>query len=151
MDWSESLGIYAATYLVGLVGGFVPIVNAEVYMASIGAMKERAEIVPLVILGTLGQMTAKTTIFLTGRGLLHLPVARASERMQTVLAKARAWRGPIVLFVFVSAVTGIPPFYLVSLVGGSLELKLAHFIVVGLTGRLIRFFVIAFAAHAAAA
>ena len=151
MDWHESLGVYAATYLVCLVGGFVPIINAEVYLASVGAMSERAMVFPLIVTGTLGQMTAKTAIFLAGRGLLRLPVARDSERMRVVLAKARAWRGPIELFVFMSAVLGIPPFYIVSLLGGALDLSVARFIVVGFTGRLIRFLAIAYAANAAAA
>ena len=151
MDWHEGPGLYAATYLMCLVGGFVPIINAEVYLASIGAMSERAMVLPLVVVGTLGQMTAKTAIFLGGRGLLRLPKARDSERMRVVLAKARAWRGPIELFVFVSAVVGIPPFYIVSLLGGALDLSVARFIVVGFTGRLIRFLAIAYAANAAAA
>ena len=151
MDWQRSLGIYATTYLWCLVGGFVPVVNAEVYMASVGAMSDRAAVLPLVFVGTLGQMTAKTAIFLGGRRLLRLPMARDSERMRIVLAKARAWRGPIELFVFISAVVGIPPFYIVSLLGGALDLSVARFIVVGFTGRLIRFLVIAFGANAAAA
>jgi len=151
VNWHESLGIYATTYLVCLVGGFVPIVNAEVYLASVGAMSERAMVFPLIVTGTLGQMTAKTAIFLAGRGLLRLPVARDSERMRVVLAKARAWRGPIELFVFMSAVVGIPPFYIVSLLGGALDLSVARFVVVGFTGRLIRFLVIGFTANAAVA
>ncbi len=149
VTWYDGLGIYAATYVVCLVGGFIPIVNAELYMASLGAMQERTTLVPLVALGTLGQMTAKTMLFLGGRGLLRLPVARDSERMRIVLAKARAWRGPIELFVFVSAVTGLPPFYIVSLLGGALDLSVARFIAVGFTGRLIRFLAIAFGANAA--
>ena len=72
MDWHESLGIYATTFLVCLVGGFVPVVNAEVYLATAGAMSDRALVIPLVIAGTLGQMTAKTAIFLAGRGPVPL-------------------------------------------------------------------------------
>ena len=149
MNWHESLGIYAATFVVCVIGGFVPIVNAEVYFASIGATSERAVLFPIVVIGTLGQMTAKTAIFFAGRGILRLPITRNSERMRVVLAKARAWRGPIELFVFVSAVFGIPPFYIVSLVGGTLELSVTRFILLGFTGRLIRFSAIAFGANAA--
>lgn len=148
-SWHESLGIYAATFVVCVIGGFVPIVNAEVYFASIGATAERAAIVPIVLIGTLGQMTAKTAIFFAGRGILRLPVTRDSERMRVVLAKARAWRGPIELFVFVSALFGIPPFYIVSLLGGTIGISVTHFIALGFTGRLIRFLAIAFGANAA--
>jgi hypothetical protein len=104
VDWKERLGICAVTYLMCLIGGFVPVINAEVYLATAGALADRSMVVPLVLAGTLGQMTAKTTIFLAGQGLLRLPVARNSERMGVVLAKAQAWRGPVELFVFISAV-----------------------------------------------
>lgn len=133
-----------------VIGGFVPVINAEVYLAAAGAMSERSMVVPLILAGTLGQMTAKTAIFFAGQGMLRLPIARDSERMQRVLAKARAWRGPVVLFVFVSAVVGIPPFYIVSLLGGALELRPWQFIVVGFVGRLIRFSVVVAGANAAA-
>jgi len=148
-DWHEHLGIYAASYLIGLVGGFVPIVNAEVYFATMGATLDRASIVPVVIIGTLGQMTAKTAIFFAGRGMLRLPITRDSAKLQAVLAKARACRGPMELFVFISAVFGIPPLYLVSLIGGTLEIGVTRFVILGLSGRLIRFLTIAFGAHAA--
>ena len=151
MERLDGLGIYAATFVVCVIGGFIPVVNAEVYFASIGAVSDRAEIFPIVVIGTLGQMTAKTAIFFAGRGILRLPITRDSDRMRVVLAKARAWRGPIELFVFISAVFGIPPFYIVSLLGGTLELSTTRFVVLGFTGRLIRFLAIAYGAHAAIA
>jgi membrane protein YqaA with SNARE-associated domain len=150
-DWHQSLGIYAASYVIGVAGGFVPVINAEVYFATMGATLDRTTLLPVVIIGTLGQMTAKTAIFFAGRGILKLPVTRDSARMQTVLAKARAWRGPIELFVFISAVFGIPPFYIVSLLGGTIGISVTRFIVLGTTGRLIRFLAIAFGANAAVA
>jgi len=142
--------MYAATYLVCLASGFLPFVNAEIYLASVAALSSRALVVPLVIVGTLGQMTAKTAIFLAGRGLLQLPVARDSERMRVVLEKARSWRGPIEVFVFVSASAGMPPFYIVSLLGGALKLGVTRFVIVGFAGRLLRFLVIAGGANAVA-
>ena len=148
MEWIESLGLYASAYVFCLVGGFIPIVNAEAYFATMGAISERTALVPIVIIGTLGQMTAKTSIFLASRGAMRLPAARDSERVRRVLEKARAWRGPIEIFVFISAVVGLPPFYLVSMLGGALDLSVTRFVVIGLIGRFIRFFGIAWAAHA---
>ena len=144
------VGVYAATYVVCLASGFLPFVSAELYLASAAAMSDGTRVFPLVVAGTLGQMTAKTVIFLAGRGLRQLPVARDSERMRKALAKAQTWRGRIDLFVFVSAWAGIPPFYVVSLLGGALSLGVARFAAVGFAGRLIRFLVIAAGAHAGA-
>ena len=149
-SWREHLGLLATTYVMCVIGGFVPIINAEVYLASAGALSERGMIVPLVLAGTVGQMTAKTAIFFAGKGLLRLPVARDSGRMQRVLAKAQAWRGPVEVFVFVSAVVGLPPFYIVSLLGGALKLHVWRFIVIGLVGRFIRFYIVVASANAVA-
>jgi membrane protein DedA with SNARE-associated domain len=44
--------------------------------------------------------------------------------------------------VFASATAGWPPFYLVSLAAGSLRYSLARFVLVGGSGRLIRFAVL---------
>jgi membrane protein YqaA with SNARE-associated domain len=41
--------------------------------------------------------------------------------------------------VFVSAVTGLPPFALVSALAGAWQLRLPSFFVLGLTGRSARF------------
>jgi len=49
----------------------------------------------------------------------------------------------------VSAVFGIPPLYIVSLLGGALEIGVTRFILLGVSGRLIRFLTIAFGANAA--
>lgn len=150
MDWHESLGVYGATFLVCIVGGFIPIINSEVYLGAMAAMSTRAAVVPLAVAATLGQMTAKTALFMGGRGLLRLPIARSSERMNRIIARAQSWRGPIELFVFISAVAGIPPFHLVAVLGGTIKLSVPRFIVIGLTGRLIRFLVIAGGVNAAA-
>ena len=150
MNWHEGFGIYVATFLVCLAGGFLPIGNAELYVGTLAAMSGRGAVVPLAIAATAGQMIAKTIIFILGRGLSRLPKARDSERMRVALERARAWRGPIEAFVFVSAVFSIPPFSIVTLVGGALELGVARFIIVGSLGRLIRFLAIAGGASAVA-
>jgi membrane protein YqaA with SNARE-associated domain len=41
--------------------------------------------------------------------------------------------------VFSSALTGVPPFYVVSVAASSLRLSLARFLLVGGSGRLLRF------------
>ena len=52
------------------------------------------------------------------------------------LGRARTCTGAV---VFASAVTGCPPFYLVSVAAGALPFPLARFLVVGALGRLLRF------------
>ncbi len=68
------LGYMLATKSVLMVPGFVISLGLRtIYFAPVGAISERAVIVPLVVAGTLGEMTAKTAIFLAGRRLLRPP------------------------------------------------------------------------------
>lgn len=55
------------------------------------------------------------------------------------------WQGKPLTLLFVSAVTGLPPFYVVSLLAGILEIRLKWFIAIGLIGRILRFVTIALA------
>jgi membrane protein YqaA with SNARE-associated domain len=49
--------------------------------------------------------------------------------------------------VLLSALVGFPPFYLVSIAAGALEVALMRFLVAGAIGRLIHFGALAFAPH----
>jgi membrane protein YqaA with SNARE-associated domain len=46
--------------------------------------------------------------------------------------------GPFTL-VFVSSALGIPPFYVVSILAGALQIQFSRFLGAGLCGRLVRF------------
>lgn len=63
------------------------------------------------------------------------------------LVKARElvhrWRDRPLFLVFLSATIGLPPFYVVSIVAGIVELRFRAFVVVGFAGRTIRFATIA--------
>lgn len=43
------------------------------------------------------------------------------------------------LLVLVSSLTGLPPFFLMTLVAGAVKMNLALFLTAGTTGRLLRF------------
>jgi membrane protein YqaA with SNARE-associated domain len=45
---------------------------------------------------------------------------------------------------FASALVGVPPFFLVSIVAGALNVAFARFLVAGTAGRLIHFTLVAF-------
>ena len=51
--------------------------------------------------------------------------------------------------VFVSAAAGLPPFYILSIAAGMLHFPLPRFVLLGLTGRAIRFAVAVFLPHLA--
>jgi membrane protein YqaA with SNARE-associated domain len=131
--------LYVGTFLFSLAGGVVPFLNVEAYLLSVSALSSETAVLPVAAAAALGQMAAKSLLYLAGRGLLKLPLRRASDRIRDVTARlARAQCGAMTL-VGASAVTGIPPFYGVSVAAGVLRLRFGRFFAVGCCGRFLRF------------
>ena len=137
-----TIGIYGATLVVAALSGFIPVINAEVYLVAV-TLSQRS--VPLaIVLGlivAIGQMTAKVGIYKASSGAANK--AKGSEKIQAKLDKAQAlmsrWKDKPFLLVFVSAVFGIPPFFIVSVLAGMLKLSFKKFLVLGTIGRTMRF------------
>src|SRR5574340_705397 len=132
-----------ATFAYAWLSGLVPVLNCEVYLLWLAANAPRSRLMLLIVMATLGQMTAKVLLFWIGRG-----VGRVSLGSWTGLSKhAQAisrwrsrtggmWQG---LLVFVSASTGLPPFYVTSAGCGALKWRFPSFLLCGTAGRLLRF------------
>lgn len=140
-----TLGIYAASFVVAVLSGFIPIVNAEIYLVGVAVVTGNLALA--VVLGVIvaaGQMVAKIGIYRAMRGATQLA---AGGKHEAKLAKARAyverWRDKPLALVLVSAATGLPPFYIVSLAAGMIGLRFRPFVVVGMVGRTLRFVTIA--------
>jgi membrane protein YqaA with SNARE-associated domain len=125
-----------------VVSGLVPFVNAELYLLAASAAAPREMAIPLVLAATLGQMTAKALMYGAGRGVVRIP----GERMKRWIADAEAWarnrKNTGGGLVFVSAASGFPPFYFVSIACGMVRVPLAQFLALGFLGRFIRFGVV---------
>ena len=106
--------------------------------------------VPLVAaVSATGQMLTKTMLF----GLARRAPGRLKGKARAALDRAAgaiaARGGAATSLIFASAVTGVPPFYGVSLAAGALGMRLRSFLVGGAAGRLLRFAAIAWAARLA--
>lgn len=136
-----AVGIYLATLIIGVLSGLVPLVNGEVYLvAAILLVREPAPALALAALVSAGQMIAKVVLYYTARGATALGRAtRVGAKLERARALAHRWRGKPLGVLFVSAITGLPPFYLVSLCAGVLEIRIGTFVLLGITGRVIRF------------
>jgi membrane protein YqaA with SNARE-associated domain len=155
-----SVGIYLATLIVSVLSGLLPLVNGEVYLiaailvagdppgASGGAAGADApymiNALVLALLVAVGQMIAKVGLYYTARGAAQLGRStRLGQRLEQAQALAERWRGKPLTVLFLSAVTGLPPFYLVSLLAGVLRIRFGTFVVLGLVGRVLRFVALA--------
>jgi membrane protein YqaA with SNARE-associated domain len=140
-----ALGAYASVFGLAYASALVPLVNAEAlvigYAALAGPGYAQALIVAAVVAA--GQMLGKCTLYFVGRGAGKIP----SQRQQKIIDRwgERFQRSPhaVMLFVFVSAFSGFPPFYAISVLSGAFRVNLVAFFVVGLAGRFLRFGILA--------
>lgn len=135
----ELLGLVAATFAYCLAGGVVPILNAEVYMLAAGARAPAEWAVPLVLAATAGQMVGKSLTYWLGRGTLVLPWPSVTRRIEQARATAARYERAEGAVTFVSAVVGIPPFYVISVAAGVVKMSFAKYLLLGTLGRLIHF------------
>jgi membrane protein YqaA with SNARE-associated domain len=142
MSFDGGWGTVTATFFFSLLSGVIPILNVEAYLLSVSALAPGATLAPVVLAAAAGPMAAKSLLYLSGRGLLRLPMRRAREQVDKLSARIASFRGGSSMLVLVSAVTGIPPFYGVSLAAGALRLRFAAFFAAGSAGRLVRFAVV---------
>lgn len=135
----SALGIILATFVFSLVGGIIPFLSIEAYVLALSAALPHADALPVALAASLGQMAAKSLLYLTGRGVLRLPLRGTSDRIRGVSARLARLDGGAMAIVLSSAVTSIPPFYAVSLAAGALRLRFGRFFAVGCAGAFLRF------------
>jgi membrane protein YqaA with SNARE-associated domain len=140
-----SVGIYLATLIISVLSGLVPVVNGELYLiAAILVAGDPVVALVLAVIVAIGQMIAKIGLYFTARGATELGRStRLGAKLERAQLLVERWRGKPLTLLSISAVTGLPPFYLVSLVAGVVRIRFATFLVIGLAGRVIRFVALA--------
>jgi membrane protein YqaA with SNARE-associated domain len=142
MDFVSLLGthgVLATTLFVCLVGALVPVVNVEVYLLVVASVAPRTALAPVVLLAALGQMVGKTALYYGGRHAPRMISKKSSEKLDRVRVRFENGRVRGDALVLLSAVTGLPSFYIVSVVAGVLRLRIIPFLVYGFAGRTARF------------
>jgi membrane protein YqaA with SNARE-associated domain len=149
--WSEAvdslvgaLGIYAATLVAGVASGLIPVINGELYLIGVVLLAPSTlAAVALALLLSVGTMVAKIILYQTARGATQLGHGRVARGLERARSRMERWREKPLIVTFVSSITGLPPFYLVTLAAGMLEIPLWTFVGLGFVGRVIRFVTIA--------
>jgi membrane protein YqaA with SNARE-associated domain len=115
----------------------VPFVNAEILLLGLAlAAPEAAPL--LVVVMAAGQMAGKSALFLGGDRFTPAAIETRLARWR-LDGRGRGAAGPL---IGVSAFTGLPPFYLVSIAAPALGVRFRTFLAMGLAGRLLRFAVL---------
>jgi membrane protein YqaA with SNARE-associated domain len=130
-----------------IVSGAVPLVNAELLVVA-AAVAVPASLLPVVVaVSSLGQMLTKTLLFSLAKWAPEKLPQRARAALDRASERVSERGGAAGSVVFLSATLGLPPFYGVSLVCGALRMPMRLFLTAGTAGRILRFGVLAWAAH----
>ena len=136
-----ALGYYA----LAVVSAVVPWVNAEVVMLSaVPVAGSPWQLGGLVVLVTLGQMTGKTIMYWASRNATRPRAPRVQALIDRWRERLHRHPGSALGVMFVSATLGLPPFYIVAIVAGALNIAFGRFLAVGTLGRLVHFTLVAF-------
>lgn len=139
--WSTALGYYAAA----IVSAVVPWVNGELLMISaVPLVATRPALAALVVAVTAGQMTGKTLMYWVSRKSARPRSARVQCSIERWRARLQQRPRSVLALIFLSALIGIPPFFIVSVAAGAIGLAFPRFLAVGAAGRLAHFTVVAF-------
>ena len=140
-----ALGIYTGTLVVGVLSGLVPVINGELFL--IGVVLLTGQVWPAIALALLvavGQMIAKFVLYKAAHGATGLgKESRFANKLEAARAKVEKWKDKPLAITFVSALTGLPPFYIVTLLAGALGVRFSTFMILGIIGRVVRFVALA--------
>ncbi len=139
-DWSIVLGTFL--YCVG--SAVIPVMHAEAYLITMSSLTTPGLSWAIVLAATAGQMVGKVAMYWAGRGALRLPSEWMRRRLDTVRARYEGHRGMGNGVIFLSASTGLPPFYVTAVAAGMLRVPLVSLILFGFPGRFLRFGVAVF-------
>jgi membrane protein YqaA with SNARE-associated domain len=138
---APTIALFAATFATAFASGVIPfVISIELYLIGAAALS-RAPAPAIIGLAVAGQMLGSAALYLAGTGALRFRFVRWSGR-ETALKTLEKYRAHSLAVVAVSSLTGLPPFYGVSLAAGAVRLPLASYLVVGTLGRIVRFTIV---------
>jgi membrane protein YqaA with SNARE-associated domain len=133
-------GLLVSCFFMSIVSALVPWVNAEVLLLSLSSIVHSPiHLVGLVLLACAGQMIGKCILYWTGRGVIPMKGGRIAKALNSWRGRFEQSSKKTMGLVFVSAVFGIPPFYVITLLSGAFRLRFGRFMAVGACGRLLHF------------
>jgi membrane protein YqaA with SNARE-associated domain len=132
-------GIYLGSFVVGFVGGLIPITITEIFLVGMSIFAPKEFLIPIILLSVLGQMAAKSIFYFAGRGIVKIAIKKDDKSFDKTLKKFKKWENKTGPLIFMAGVIGIPPLYVTSILCGSFKINYFKFLVWGGTGRLIRF------------
>lgn len=143
MDTSSLLMLawwYLSCYGLAVASAVLPWLNAEVIVLSFAAMaRSPFDLAAFALLATAGQVSGKALMYWTGRRAGAIEAARFGAAVTRWRTRFKRHALHPFVWVFVSAVVGLPPLYVITILAGAARLSFGRFLVVTCCGRLIHF------------
>lgn len=154
----NAAALVGGIFLLAFVSAFVPVVSIELALVVAAATGPSGTLLlAQVLAAAAGQMVGKSIFFVGGRTAFRhwrrrengsvSPRIAGLHRLVARVTRERAL-GPVT--VFFSALTGLPPFAVVSALAGGWHIRLTSFLFIGFTGRSARFGTVLIVPHALA-
>jgi membrane protein YqaA with SNARE-associated domain len=132
-------GSYFWVAVLSFISAVFPLVSAEIVVLGLAAASPTPNVILLAAVATAAQMAGKSTMYWVGaRAVSHTP-ARYRAAMDRWEQRFRHARGRVGSIVFVSSMSGLPPFYVISALAGAFRTSFLTFLIAGTVGRFIRF------------
>ncbi len=120
----DPLLVVLGTFAFCACSAMIPLLHAEAYLLATSLLVPPELRWPLVIAATSGQMLGKVGMYYAGRGVRLIPGERMQRRIRLATERYRDKRQLGSGLVFLSASSGFPPFYIVSIAAGTLTFPL---------------------------
>jgi len=135
-----------ATFGVCLVSALFPLVNAEAYVGAVAVAYPGAFLWSLAAVAALGQTCGKLVFYLLGQNSLNWRWVRRKIESPKAQARLAAWQRrtqdnpwTVTGLIGVSALLGLPPLAIISVLAGQLRAPVVLFTAAVFTGRTLRF------------
>ncbi len=143
IDW---LGLYLGAFVFSFVSGVVPVLSVEVFLLAVGAFTRGPwHLLAVTGLTALGQLLAKLLLYASGRGILPVQLhgrilrTRGLARLGKLRDHLANYKGSTGWLLFMSALLGLPPSYLYSILCGMMGMGLGVFTLISAGGFVLRF------------
>ncbi len=137
-------GTWLTTLVVSILSGLIPIINTEVYLVAVATLTP-AQAWPIILITTLGHLVAKVILYQAGQHGVRPRATRFRHQLERAETALRRHPAGIDAVVAMSALTGFPPFYGVSVMAGVMRIPLARFLLIATPARLLRFVIVFYA------
>lgn len=131
--------LWITTAAIAGFGSVVPFAPIEPFLLAVGLVAPHSMLLPLALVATASHMAGKAALYLGSGEATKLLSDRRQQAIERARARLSRHRRYQYLTVFTSAISGIPPFYAITVAAAMVKLPLLPFMALGTVGRACRF------------